>query len=153
MKSLVSLQKKALRLVYNSRYNAHTSKMFALSGVTPVEEKFKKESLMFIKKMQLGKQPKAFDDWIEFGTDSRLRSNSANKIKLTKFKKGNVFYSIINEWNNCEPEFRDSQTINQLKAKMRDQLISNLNSRKCTVKKCFSCQRDKNVDYHSYMLQ
>ena len=151
MKSLLTLQKKALRLVFNAKYNAHSSKLFALSGIIPVDEKFHHESLLFIKKKELGKQPKAFDQIIEFGTESKLRSNTENKIKLTKFKKGNVMYSMIYEWNNCDPQLRNSQSLNQLKNKLKEMSKSKMSSKKCSTRKCYFCQRDRNVNYESYM--
>ena len=60
MKELSILQKKAVRLLFSARYNSHTAPLFSLSGITPVEEMFKKESLIFISKYLSEKQPKAF---------------------------------------------------------------------------------------------
>ena len=50
MKELSILQKRAVRLLFSAKYNAHTAPLFSLSGITPVDEMFKKESLIFLSK-------------------------------------------------------------------------------------------------------
>ena len=151
MKSLMTLQKKALRLVFDAKYNAHSHKLFALSGIIPVDEKYKVESLTFLKKMQKGEQPRAFANIIEFGTDARLRSNTENKIKLTRHRKGSMMYSMASEWNKCEPELRNCTSTNHMKSELRHKIKETMLSRKCSKKKCYYCRRDKEVDYKSYM--
>ena len=53
------LQKKAIRIIYNLRYNAHTDKYFEMSKITKVDKIFEKDSLLLTHKFQMGKLPKA----------------------------------------------------------------------------------------------
>ena len=46
------LQKKAIRIIFSVKYNAHTSNLFDKSKITKVENIFEKESLIAAYKFQ-----------------------------------------------------------------------------------------------------
>ena len=92
MKELSILQKKAVRLLFSARYNSHTAPLFSLSGITPVEEMFKKESLIFISKYLSEKQPKAFKSIIgDLRAPSKLRDSMKKPSKLIAISKKEIF--------------------------------------------------------------
>ena len=146
------LQKKALRIIFNARFNSHTNEMFALSGITPIENMYQKNALIFMKKTQLDKQPKVFKDIIDFSSDSRLRSNTANKIHLSKnLKKGNIIYNFYKAWNDCDQKFRSSRNEYHLKDLLKNDMIEMMSKRNCKVKRCYMCSKDKHLDHKSYI--
>lgn len=153
LKELEVLQKKVIRLVFGARFNTHTSELFRLSGVTPFIEMYRKESLIFLKKLQIGKQPVIFNELIgNFETNTSLRSSQQQKIRIpTHLKKGNVFYNIIKSWNDSEPELKECKNEVRLKALFKEMQKEKLKSKKCTKKRCYMCSKDKNRDFASYM--
>ena len=153
LKELEVLQKKAIRLVFGARFNTHTSELFRLSGVIPFNEMYRKESLIFLKKLQIGKQPKIFKDIIgNFETNTNLRSSHQQKIRIpTQFKKGNVFYNILKSWNDSEPELKNCENELKLKALFKELQKEKQKTKKCTTKRCYMCLKDKHRDFSSYM--
>ena len=149
-----TLQKKALRIIFNARFNSHTNLMFALSGITPIENLYQKNALLFMKKAQLGKQPKVFRDILEFSSDSRLRSNSANKAHISRhLKNGNLVYNLYREWNNCHSQFRNSRNEHHLKKLLKNDFIEKSAKNTCKKRQCYMCIADRNLDLKSYMIK
>ena len=152
-KELELLQKKAIRLVFGAHFNTHTSELFRLSGVIPFNEMYRFESLIFLKKLQTGKQPSIFNEIIgNFETNKSLRSSQQNKLKIPKdFKKGNVFYSILKSWNDSELDVKNCENELKLKQVFKDKQKEILLNKMCMQKRCFMCTRDKNRSFVSYM--
>ena len=152
-KELEVLQKKAIRLVFGARFNTHTAELFRLSGVTPFNEMYRKESLIFLKKLQIGKQPTIFKDIIgNFDKNTSLRSNHQHKVKIPpQMKKGNVFYSILKSWNDSESQLKECENESKLKALFNEMQKEKQKAQKCAVKRCFMCYKDRNKDFFSYM--
>jgi len=119
--------------------------MFALSGIISTEEKFKKESLIFVSKYISGKQPNVFKNLIGKPVESnRLRSSDKKTFKIDpKLKKGNLLFSILNEWNKCEQIYRDASNPKELIKLFKEHNIETQKMRQCNAKHCFFCERDK----------
>ena len=48
MKELYSLQKKAVRLIFNARKNVHTEKLFKLTNIVPITKPYESECCKFV---------------------------------------------------------------------------------------------------------
>ena len=153
MATLEVLQKKAVRIIFNARFNTHSSQLFALSNITPIRNMYKKESLIFMKKYELGKQPTIFNEIIgKICTDSRLRSNQSNKIQIDKnLKKGNLLYSMFKAWNDSELPLRECSSINSLKKNLKELQRIEMSQKICTKRKCYMCLRDRFCNFEGYM--
>ena len=151
--ALEVLQKKAVRIIFNARFNSHSAQLFALSNITPISDMYQKESLVFMKKYELGKQPSIFNEIIgKIQTDSRLRSNQSNQIRIDKtLKRGNILYSMFKSWNDCESHLRESPSIDSLKNNFKKSQKLKLALKTCTKRKCFMCQRDRFRNFEGYM--
>ena len=57
LKPLQTIQKKAIRIIFNEKYNAHTSNLFRTSRITKVENIFEKESLLLVYKYRNNSLP------------------------------------------------------------------------------------------------
>ena len=131
-------------LLFSAKYNAHTAPLFSLSGITPVDEMFKKESLIFLSKYLSDNQPKAFQSIIgDLREPSKFRDSMKKTFKISsKFKKGNLLYEMLSQWNTCEQKFRDTKTTKEMKKLIKDHLIEKNKHFKCPNKKnCYTCQR------------
>ena len=67
IKELSTIQKKALRIIHNKKYNTHTDPLFIKSNITKVENIFEKESLLLIYKYN--------NNSIPTDTEKLIRSN------------------------------------------------------------------------------
>ena len=66
----------------------------------------------------------------------------------SKFKKGNLFYEMLSNWNNCEQKFRDTKTPKEMKKLIKNHLIEKNRHFECPIKKtCFTCKKDKGKNY------
>ena len=68
------IQKKAIRVVFGTKYNAHTSGLFQSNGITKVENIFERDSLLMTFKYQNKTLPRAiielYDNIAYMGTIS-----------------------------------------------------------------------------------
>ena len=105
-----------------------------------------------MKKAQLGKQPEIFSEILDFSTDTRLRSNQTNKIKIDKnLKKGNIIYNLCKEWNDCDPKLRMSRNEHHLKNIFQSDIKEQKMKSTCKIRKCYMCKTDKHLNYERYM--
>ena len=65
LKMLKIIQKNALRIVFNTKYNAHTSVLFELSKITKIENIYERNSLLMTYKFQSRNLPKAIIEMYE----------------------------------------------------------------------------------------
>ena len=103
---LSKIQKKALRIITNSRYNAHTSPLFLQLKILPFEKIIKQGNLIFMHSIYYNYAPKSFIDvWTknnEREGDLNLRNDELFSIPAPRieFFKKMPLYSLPLEWNN-----------------------------------------------------
>ena len=62
-----------------------------------------------------------------------------------------MFYSIINQWNKINIDFRKPSKTEATKTNMKESILDELNQRVCkTPDTCFMCQRDKHKQFEKY---
>ena len=133
-------QKKALRIVFSAKYNAHTSSLFESSKITKVENIFEKESLLMTYKFQNKVLPNAIIDLYENSLHDKnilTRQQTSCVLRPKKdLKPGNLMYDIIDAWNRIGSPARAEKTLNLFKKKiisMQNRYI------KCEKANCYSC--------------
>ena len=152
MQMLKILQKKAIRILFSARFNTHCSPLYALSGITPIDEAYQREALIFMKKYCNNLQPKAFNEIIKDMKNDNLRSSMSKKFNIsTDLKKQDCFYSIISTWNCSEKDIKDAKTHQEVKSLLKSKSIKKQNEIKCEVKNCYSCRKDAKRDFSKYM--
>jgi len=104
---LFKIQKKAIRVITGSVYNAHTGPLFVSQKILPFEKIIKQAKLMFMHSINFNYAPKSFTGtWIkneERGGDRNLRNNDHFVLpnpRIDFFKKMPL-YALPQEWNNC----------------------------------------------------
>ena len=134
------VQKKALRIIFSVKYNAHTSNLFQTSKITKVENIFEKESLLMTYKFQNKTLPKAIIDLFDSSIHDKnilTRQQTSRVLRPKKgLKNGNLMYDIIDAWNRIGNPTREEKTLKSFKKK----IISMQNSYvKCNKINCYSC--------------
>jgi len=112
---IAKIQKKAIRIITGSTYNAHTAPLFLQHSILPYDKLITFSQLMFMHSVEYGYAPKSFENiWLKNNDRNAERElRNANDFLLTQprtetFKKS-TFYSLPNEWNNLAPEIKLQQ--------------------------------------------
>ena len=139
LKKLVTLQKKALRSIFNVKYNTHTSYLFHLSQITKFDKIVEKESILLMHKYINKQLPDAVTDIINKvkvnGCNTRSQADKIIHLNLRKNEKL-TFRIIIENWNRTSTENRSKKSIISLKksiTKAQNMPII------CTEQNCHSC--------------
>ena len=113
------VQKKALRIVFSARYNAHTNSLFEASKITKVENIFEKESLLMTFKFQNKTLPNAIIDLYESSLHDKnilTRQQTSCVLRPKKdLKTGNLMHEIIDAWNRIGSPARAEKTLRSFK--------------------------------------
>ena len=128
---LFKIQKKAIRLMTGSKYNAHTKPLFLQQGILPLEKIIKQGKLKFMHSVYYGYAPKSFAQTWRKNNEHEQNLNLRNDnhftlpIPRTDFFKKMPLYSLALEWNNSgNLMFYDNNIT--FKRALREQLFSEL---------------------------
>jgi hypothetical protein len=112
---IAKIQKKAIRIITGSTYNAHTAPLFLQHNIRPYDKLITFSQLMFMHSVEYGYAPKSFENiWLKNNDRNAERElRNANDFLLTQprtetFKKS-TSYSLPNEWNNLAQEIKLQQ--------------------------------------------
>ena len=109
---ILVLQKKAIRIITNSHYTAHTNTLFLESGILPFDKLIAQNKLHFMHSIAQDYAPKAFNQtWptnVNRDTGYVLRNQDHFALPLVRIEQFRKFplYSLLNEWNNLNKEIR-----------------------------------------------
>jgi len=106
-KKLEKIQKRAVRIISKSAYNAHTQPLFLLNKILPFEKIVKNSKLLFMHSIYHGYAPVSFQQtWLKNNT-RQLSQNLRNENefilpvpRIEQFKRMPL-YSLPLEWNNA----------------------------------------------------
>ncbi len=131
---LTKIQKRAIRLVFNVKYNHHTAILFKLSSTLTIDKLGTHNCINLAGKHMHNKLPDIFQEII------KIDPNSRNPLKFPQnCKKSDTIYNILNAWTKYKDKI-DTTTINSIKNSCKRVLINEYDSdiQKC-VKKCKQC--------------
>ena len=153
---LFGLQKKALRAVFNTRFNSHTNVLFQMSKVVKVTDICKKESLKFMYQFKENKLPVAISNIIKKHTSiqksvTRSQKSSTN-LTIRGLRNGDTLFDIITHWNESDIEIKENtyehKSVNQ---RINHYLRKSYST--CEKSSCFNCFRTKDTHIlEQYML-
>ena len=105
LKKLEKVQRKAIRIITKSSYNANTSELFISEKILPLDKIIKQSKLLFMHSFVNGYAPTSFDDtWTlnnERLNDHNLRNANNFTLpnpRIEQFKKIPI-YALPLEWN------------------------------------------------------
>ena len=85
----------------------------------------------------------------EKSRDTRFYDDES-KVRIShQYKKGQVIYNLLSNWNHSSANQRFAGNLWSLKNIIREEINNEL--KPCETKNCFMCKLDKNVDYSRYM--
>ena len=112
---IFKIQKKTIRIVTGSLYNAHTAPLFTQHNILPYEKLITFSQLMFMHSIEYNYSPSSFENiWLKNNhrdLDRALRN--ANEYILpqprTETFKKSTLYALPNAWNSLIPELKSQQ--------------------------------------------
>lgn len=159
MDKLIKLQKKAVRLIFSARGNVHTSKLFALSKIIPINKLYETEAIKFMLKYKneiyTDLQPLAIKKIIlKTDTSRNTRSKNDKDLKIhikNVHKTGQCIFNLFSTWNNTKSDLRMAGNLFSLKKMIKEKFTDT--KTQCEVNNCYICNIDKNRNYEKYMQQ
>ena len=125
------MQKKAIRVITSSAYNAHTSPLFIQYKILPLEKIIKQGMLLFMHAVIYEYAPKSFlNTWLKNNArnvDRVLRNNDDFIIPIPRIYlfKRTPYYALPHLWNNSgNLKFYDNKI--SFKRALREQLFEEL---------------------------
>ena len=102
---ITTLQKQALRLIYLANRMTHSKTLFQKSNIVRFDLIFKKSVIEIFHKKYLGLLPKLLSEKLDLIENSKNKRTQNLKIPHI-YKKGDLFYELINTWNNLPPDIK-----------------------------------------------
>jgi hypothetical protein len=135
---ILVLQKKAIRIITNSHYTAHTNTLFLESGILPFDKLIAQNKLHFMHSIAYDYAPKAFNQtWptnVNRDTGYVLRNQDHFALPLVRIEQFRKFplYSLLNEWNNLNKEIRLQHNRTTFKIALWNYLLESLSPNQST---------------------
>lgn len=150
---LKKMQKRAVRLIVNARYNAHTDPIFKYQSLLKVEDLFALQELKFIYKLKNNNLPNYFlnKQYLRHSDVHTYNTRHANDLVLLTNRHNYVNNSIcyrvpyiINNCPNCIKEKIFTHSIRGFTQYTKNYFI-NKYTFVCHDRNCFSCQVSSRV--------
>ena len=154
IQELYTLQKQAIRLIFNTRKNVHTEKLFKLAEIVPITKLYQSEctKLVFIHKLDPSSdlQPIAIKNLLINDEQKSSRLYGNNKIKIpSHYKFEHCMYQIIKRFNNTNDNVKMCGNVWSLKKMLKEEALETL--KECDINDCNICKLDKWRNYERYM--
>jgi hypothetical protein len=126
------VQKKAIRIITNSAYNAHTLPLFLELGILPFNKLIQFSQLLFMHAVEYKYAPPSFNEiWMKNGErDPEIELRNANEFYLpmprTETFKKSTYYALPSVWNDLPQEIKLQQNRITFKWALKDHLMSDL---------------------------
>ena len=121
LKSLIVIQKKAIRNVYNAKYNSHTSPLFSKGKTPTIAELFEFNTLKIAFQIWNNSAPETICS--DFNKKPPSRTRSSNQFKSPLLKQNYLqklpIFTIPTLWNKLAPEIAETDNFNTFKNKIR----------------------------------
>ena len=138
MNKIITLQKQGLKMVYSTHRMSHSSVLFIKSGITRFDLLFKKSVMELIHKHEQILLPRKLTKALNELTKSK--NTRKNNFRIPSiYKKGDLFYEILNTWNNLPNDMKDIPATHSKSKSMISNFIKN-EYELCTTKNCKSCE-------------
>ena len=133
------IQKKIIRNIHNSKYNAHTDPIYSSLKILKFEDILKYNSITLMYKYANSLLPKSFSDI--FGQMNE-RSRSV-KTQKTRYKCLEMFPKsfLPKVWNSIPMNLKYSMSLKELQVCVKSNMINVYNSFTCHKFNCFSCKK------------
>ena len=140
LSSIRKLQKRAVRLVTNNSYKAHTDKIFGNLEILKFDDLVRYNSKTFMFKHANGLLPPSFDNMFERLQNAR---NENYKSNIAKFKLLETLPSVYlpKLWNSQSLEIKRVKSLSVYQNKIKKINFSEYNAFICRIQDCFACKK------------
>jgi hypothetical protein len=148
LKKISTLQKKAIRAVYNSGFRSHTAKLFYELNILPLEQLIEFNSLVFMYRYVNGKVTSAFDNtWLtnlevsEDFSNRVMRRSGDLHIKRCRLKQleNHPLFRLPVTWNGLKEDFKGNLILKDYKILLKEFLLKHLENFECRDILCYVC--------------
>ena len=147
LKSLIILQKRAMRIIHNASYNSHTDPIFKSLHILKISDLFTYQSLLFMFDFLYGKLPSSFKG-IFITNFERLTTRPTRQSKLfyiprcrSAFACKQPLYLLPATWNKWSHLVK-SNTRGSFKYSVKSNMLNEyLTAVYCNNDRCLDCQR------------
>ena len=140
MKKICTLQKRAVRLIDNSKSMSHSDPIFLKYNILKINDMVDFNQAMFMFKYTNGLLPDSFENM--FNKLGNFDRSLSYQVDLLNFSSLQTFpsYTLLKIWNNLPLELKRSTSINLFKNKIKKALFEKY-LLKCNRPNCFSCKQ------------
>ena len=144
---LCKLQKKAVRIISNSKYNAHTDPLFKKFNVLKVTDLCALQELKFAFKLENGTLPSYFTNsmYQRHSEIHQYETRNANNLVTPQskhyFTNKSIRFRLPNIYNNCPANIKNKITTHSFHSfvnYIKVQLVS-MYQTICSVRNCYIC--------------
>ena len=138
VQKIINMQKRGLRLVYSANKLCHSSALFIKSNITRFDLLFKKTTIEIFYKRHFGTLPEMLSN--KLNLIEKSKNSRTNNLKIPPiYKKGDLIYEIINNWNHLPTTIKTPPDI-QFKSKKRISDFIKEQYEICNIEDCSSCR-------------
>jgi len=138
--SIFLKQKKAVRSIIGANYNSHTDPLFAKLKILKFDDLFEINVCQFIFKFLQNKLPDTFSQMFEPLNSVRVNKLLIQRPKI-KFLESLPTACYPKIWN-CQPNsIRSSNSVKEMKNKMKKIAFADYQTFRCNKTKCYSCKK------------
>ena len=146
---LIKTQKKAIRAITNSKYNAHTEPLFKKLKIPKIEDMIKLAEMKFYYKHLKGSLPSYFlGDYIQSNQDfhnyhTRNRGSICTPTVHYELSKSSLRFRIVSTINNCPNIVKTKLNTHSLSGftKYFKNFMINQYNETCLIPSCYICER------------
>ena len=144
--TLVTLQKRALRIICNKPYRAHTDPLFRLHGILKLQDLYELQILLFMFDYKQARLPRSFENCFTLNSDNINRVTRRSGLFYTSKPRTNFSARLptnifLKTWNNYAKNIDHFNTRNGLKAYLKSHFLSTYQTDiKCNNPYCMSCR-------------
>ena len=133
--------KKAIRKINNSKYNAHTDPILAAYKILKIQELYKLASVRLIKKTLTGDTPQKIR--LIFHTQTQERPTRYPNNIMIQGMRGRISYDIPTIWNNLPEELKSNNTsLKHIMKTLKTDAFSSYSNFNCQNNNCNSCNNN-----------
>jgi hypothetical protein len=145
---VIKLQKKAMRVISNAKYNSHTEPIFKKFEILKIQDLFKVQDLKFYYKLQNGLLPKYFSDNLITQQSevhsyyTRHANDYRNPVSRHIFVQNSIRYRLPSIINTCPSIIKDKVCTHCLSGYIRyikHDIITSYQE-ECLIVNCYICQ-------------
>ena len=123
LSTLITLQKKIIRIITNESYLAHTKPLFYNTGILNIENVHS-----YVLAIYMFKKRNLFNDCFHHNYSTRNKQNLVPKFQRLIVTQQSVNFSGVRVWNDLPAELKNCHSLAKFKFMLRRRLLENCNN-------------------------